>query len=437
MPGSRKCPQTDTDFRTIYCCSRGKIGVMVLKVSVSPDLVHGAADEGYGKVADAFRANFAAGSEVGAALCVYRDGRKVVDMWGGYRDGHTKAPWRADTMVNMFSSTKGVAALAVAHAVSRGLLEYDDRVCDYWPEFAAQGKGDVTIRQLLAHQAGLCVLTPNPTLADIADPLRLSPILAAQKPAWTPGTRHGYHAITIGWYESELIRRADPAGRTLGRYLAEEIVGPLGLDLYIGLPDDVDRDRVATLHQWKRHEVLGHLGVMPPGFLIGSLNPRGLLARAAAIPADIDPYQGDYNRDDVRRVEIPSANGTGTARALAHLYSGAALGGSELGFTPDVFNALTARACMPSGGVRDMVLHMDGAYALGFCKQFPRMVFGSSARAFGTPGFGGSFGFADPDTGVGFGYVMNRLGFHLVSDPRELAVRQALFRDVLGVRPQV
>jgi CubicO group peptidase (beta-lactamase class C family) len=408
---------------------------MVLKVDVPPAMVHGDADEGYGKVADAFRANFSAGREVGAALCVYRDGRKVIDMWGGYRDGHTRSPWQADTMVNMFSSTKGVAALCIAHAVSKGLLAYDNRVADYWPEFGQHGKGEVTVRQLLAHQAGLCALSPNPTLADVADPARLSPILAAQKPAWPPGTRHGYHAITIGWYESELIRHTD--GRTLGRYLAEEIAGPLGLDLYIGLPDDLDPRRVATLHQWKRYEALLHVNVMPAGFLLGSLNPAGLLARSAAIPADIDPYRGDYNRDDVRRVEIPSANGTGTARALAQLYGFAALGGAELGFTPEIFDALTAPPREPSGGVRDMVLRMDGAYSLGFCKQFPAMMFGSSGRAFGTPGFGGSFGFADPDAGVGFGYVMNRLGFHLVSDPRELALRQALFRDVLGARPQV
>ncbi|MUL48581.1 beta-lactamase family protein [Mycobacterium sp. CBMA293] len=409
---------------------------MVLKVSVSPDLVHGDADDGYGKVADAFRANFAAGHEVGAALCVYRDGRKVVDMWGGYRDGISKAPWQADTMVNMFSSTKGVAALTIAHAVSKGLLDYDVRVSEYWPEFAAQGKGDVTVRQLLAHQAGLSVLTPNPTLADIADPVRLSPILAAQKPAWTPGTRHGYHTVTIGWYESELIRRTDPSGRTLGQYLAEEIAGPLGVDLHIGLPDGVDRSRVATLHQWKRHELFSHLTDMPGGVLIGSLNPRGLLARSAAIPADVDPYRGDYNREAVRRVEIPSANGTGTARALAGLYGSAAVGGAELGFTPEVFDGLTAPAPNSPEGSKDMVLRIETAYSLGFTKPIPTFGFGSSRRAFGTPGFGGSFGFADPDTGVGFGYVMNRLGFHIISDPRELAVRQALFRDVLGARSQ-
>jgi CubicO group peptidase (beta-lactamase class C family) len=409
---------------------------MVLKVAVSPDLIGGDVDEGYGKVADAFRANFAAGSEVGAALAVYRDGVKVVDLWGGYRDGIAKAPWQQDTMVNMFSTTKGIAALAVALAVSRGLFGYDDKVVDHWPEFAQAGKADVTVRQLLGHQAGLCVLKPAPTVRDVADPARLSTMLAAQKPAWPPGTRHGYHAVTLGWYESELIRRTDPAGRTLGRFFADEIAGPLGLDLHIGLPDSVRRDRLAYLHHWSRAEGVLHLGALPGPLIAASFNPVGLLARAGRLPGDVDPWAGDYNRDDVRAIEIPSANGIGTARAVARLYGAAATGDAALGLTPQVRDGLMAKPSAPSGGLRDKALHVDVVYSLGLSKPAPVCVFGSSDKAFGTPGFGGSFGFADPDTGVGFGYLMNRLGFHLVSDPREFALRQAVFRDVLGARPQ-
>jgi CubicO group peptidase (beta-lactamase class C family) len=409
---------------------------MVLKVAVSPDLIGGDVDEGYGKVADAFRANFAAGHEVGSAVAVYRDGVKVVDLWGGYRDGIAKAPWQHDTMVNMFSTTKGVAALAVAVAVSRGLFGYDDKVVDHWPEFAQAGKGDVTVRQLLNHQAGLCALKPAPTMRDVADPARLSAMLAAQKPAWTPGTRHGYHAITLGWYKSELIRRTDPAGRTLGRFLADEIAGPLGLDLHIGLPDSVPRDRVAQVHNWSRAESLLHLNVMPAGFVAASLNPVGLTARAVSVPRGVNAFDGDYNRDDVRAIEIPSANGIGTARAVARLYGAAATGGAELGLTTQVREQLMAEPTPPSRGLRDRVMNVDIQYSLGFCRPVPLCRFGSSDNAYGTPGFGGSFGFADPDTGTGFAYVMNRLGFHLCSDPRELALRQAVFRDVLGARTQ-
>jgi CubicO group peptidase (beta-lactamase class C family) len=409
---------------------------MVLKVTVSPDLIGGDVDEGYGKVADAFRANFASGREVGAAIAVYRNGVKVVDLWGGYRNGIAKAPWQHDTMVNMFSTTKGIAALAVALAVSRGLFGYDDKVVDHWPEFAQAGKADVTVRQLLGHQAGLCVLKPAPTVRDIADPARLSSMLAAQKPAWPPGTRHGYHAITLGWYESELIRRTDPAGRTLGHFLADEIAGPLGLDLHIGLPDSVPLERVAHLHHWSRAESLFHLNALPPALVAASLNPVALIARAGRLPRDVNPWAGDYNRDEVRAVEIPSANGIGTAGAVAQLYGAAAVGDAALGLTANVLDELMAEPTAPSRGLRDRALHVDVVYSLGLSKPVPLCLFGSSDKAFGTPGFGGSFGFADPDTGTGFAYVMNRLGFHLCSDPRELAVRQALFRDVLGARPQ-
>ena len=409
---------------------------MTLKMTVSPALIGGDADEGYGKIADAFRANFARGDEIGAAFSVYRDGVKVVDLWGGYRNGLTKDPWREDTIVNMFSTTKGVASLAVSVAASRGLLDYDAKVADYWPEFAQAGKANVTVRQLLSHQAGLPALDAPLKLADLTDPIKVSAVLAAQKPAWTPGTRHGYHALTLGWYESELIRRTDPAGRTIGRFFADEVAAPLSLDLHIGLPASVDRGRVAELHGWKRHEALLHLNTMPPRFVLGLLNPRGLTGRSANLPKDIDAMT-DFNQEKVRTVEMPAANGIGSARSVARAYGCAATGGAELGLTPATLETVTEPAVPPSGGIRDKVLHVDSVFSLGYCKPFRDCVFGSSGKAFGTPGLGGSFGFADPDTGIGFAYVMNRLGFHLFSDPRELALRQALFRDVLGTRPQI
>ncbi|ORW02556.1 EstA family serine hydrolase [Mycobacterium kyorinense] len=409
---------------------------MVLKLTVSPELIGGDVDEGYGKVADAFRANFARGCEVGAALAVYRDGVKVVDLWGGYRDGITKQPWQQDTLVNMFSTTKGIASLAVAVAASRGLIAYDAKVADYWPEFAQAGKAEVTVRQLLSHQAGLPVLDAPLRLADLADPDKVSAVLAAQAPVWTPGTRHGYHALTLGWYESELIRHTDAAGRTLGRFFADEIAAPLGLDLHIGLPASVDRDRVAHLHGWRRSEALLHLNTLPSRLALAFLNPFSLISRAANLPNGIDPTRSDYNLEEMRTVEIPAANGIGTARSVAKAYGCVATGGADIGLTPTTLEALTRPAVPPSGGLRDKVLHVDSVFSLGYCKPVPHFCFGSSDKAFGTPGLGGSFGFADPDTGIGFGYVMNRLGFHLWSDPREHPLRQALFRDVLGVREQ-
>ena len=312
---------------------------MAPRTRVTPELVCGDVDEGYGKVADAFRLNLAGGAEVGAALAIYRDGRKVVDLWGGFRNGTTRAPWTNDTLVNTFSTTKGVAALTVALAVSRGLLDYDARVADYWPEFAHGGKEAVTVRQLLAHQAGLPVIKPLLTLADIAAPERLSERLAAQVPAWPPGTRHGYHGVTLGWYASELIRHADPDGRTLGRYFADEIARPLGLDFHIGLPDSVDRDRVAHLHVPSQIATLMHLHVLPPKLAAAWFIPMTLTAQAG-VAFEGASGLSTFNREEVRIVEIPAANGTGTAESVARLYGDAAIGGPEIGLTPEVFDGV-------------------------------------------------------------------------------------------------
>ncbi|KWX22033.1 beta-lactamase [Mycolicibacterium wolinskyi] len=408
---------------------------MAQRIKVSPDLIGGDVDEGYGRVADVFRANLGSGQEVGAAVAVYRDGRKVVDLWGGFRNGNTAAPWQQDTIVNVFSTTKGVAALAVAVAASRDLISYDAKVADYWPEFAQAGKHAITVRQLLAHQAGLSAIKPSLTLDELADPERLAKKLAAQAPAWTPGTRHGYHSTTLGFYESELIRRTDPAKRTLGQFFAEEIAKPLSLEFYIGLPETVDRDRVAYLHAWSMAELLLHLNTWPPRFSIAVLNPFSLEARSVSYAKGVTG-PASFNREELRVVEIPAANGTGDARSVAKLYGNAAMGGSEMGLTPTTLDALQQSAPPPTNGPHDKVLHIDTSFSLGLCKPASAWIFGSSGNAFGTPGAGGSFGFADPDTGIGYGYVMNRLGFHLDSDPRELALRNALFQDILGCRPQ-
>lgn len=408
---------------------------MVLSVTVPPDLIGGGVDEGYGKVADAFRRNMAGGNEVGAAFAVYRDGVKVVDLWGGFRNGITKAHWQEDTLVNMFSTTKGVASLAVAVAAARGLISYDARVADYWPEFGQAAKGSITVRQLLSHQAGLPAIDATLSLNDLGDRARLSAVLAAQAPAWAPGTRQGYHTVTLGWYESELIRHADPHGRSLGQFFADEVARPLGLEFYIGLPDTVDRDRIAHLHAYSKAEALLHLNTLPPRFVAALLNPFGLTARTLANPRGIGDLEA-FNRDAVRTVEIPAANGIGTARSVARAYGCVATGGSELGLTAGVLDALTNPAIPPTKGLRDKVLHVDTSFSLGYVKPFPKFRFGSTDKAFGTPGAGGSFGFADPDTGIGYAYAMNRAGFHLYDDPRELALRQVLFRDILGTRSQ-
>jgi CubicO group peptidase (beta-lactamase class C family) len=410
--------------------------VMVFKVAVPARLIAGDVDEGYGPVADAFRRNFAERGEIGAACAVYRDGKLVVDLWGGYRDGHRRLPWERETMVTMFSTTKGVASLAIAIAHSRGLLDYDVPVATYWPEFAAGGKAEITVRQLLSHQAGLAVIDEPLDLAILADLDKLAVILAEQKPAWEPGTRHGYHAISLGWYEGELLRRVDPARRTLGRFFAEEIAKPLGIEFHIGLPEGVDLSRLAFVHAYRKWEMPLHIHQMPPAFVAGYLTPRSVTSRAFANPEVLSDL-GGYNRMDVLRLELPAANGTGEVRAVARAYGVMAAGGNELGAVQGTLDALEQPARPPSGGLRDVVLRLDSVFSLGYVKPFPKFRFGTAAgRAYGTPGGGGSFGFADPDAGIGFAYAMNRTGFRLWDDPREVALRDALYHRVLDEMPQ-
>jgi CubicO group peptidase (beta-lactamase class C family) len=222
----------------------------VLNVAVDPApgmRIAGRVSSGFERVGDAFVENFTRRGELGGACCVFPRGEKVVDLWGGVRHAATGEPWEEDTMVLVHSATKGLAAMAMAVAHSRGWLDYDERVAAYWPEFAQQGKGRITVRQLLAHQAGLYALDVPVDRALVADLDRLAAVLARQKPAWEPGTRQAYHAITLGFYEGELLRRIDPGHRTLGQFFHDEIAGPLGLDVYIRLPESIPEARLATL----------------------------------------------------------------------------------------------------------------------------------------------------------------------------------------------
>lgn len=400
-----------------------------------PAEIGGDVDEGYGAVADEFRRNFAERGELGAAVAVYRDGRKVVDLWGGIRDAASGAAWRSDTLIPVFSTSKGMSAMTLALAHSWGLFDLDAPVARYWPEFAAAGKGSISVRQLLAHQAGLSGITPRLRLDDLADLDRLGRILAAEPPAWPPGTRQGYHGITLGWYESELLRRIDPAKRSLGRFFADEIGRQLGLEFFIGLPQHVDRDRIAKLIGATPAAMLRHPIQMPWRFVLGYLNPRSLTGKAFGNPRLVG-LMNSYNREDVQRVEIPAANGIGLVRSIAAAYGEFACGGERLGLAPGTLAELRHAAAAPSGGRRDLVLGVDTAFSFGYLKPLPLFRFGGeSGAAFGTPGAGGSFGFADPETGIGYGYAPNRAGLRIVDDPREVALRDALFRT-LGGPPQ-
>jgi CubicO group peptidase (beta-lactamase class C family)/hypothetical membrane protein len=377
---------------------------------------------GFEEVRREFARNFAERGEIGAAVAAYWRGEKVVDLWGGRRTPNGDDPWKEDTMVVVMSTTKGLSAMTLAVANARGWLDYDSPVVRYWPEFAQNGKATVTVRQLLGHEAGLVLLDEPLTIEKLRDLDYVARVIARQKPAWPPGTQHGYHTLTIGLCMQELIRRVDPAHRTLGRFFHEEIAEPLGIEFHIGLPREVPNERLAVLQPLTRLGGLLALRYTPWRVTLKMIQPGSLLRRS---------FLGtnfDWNDRRSYEVEVPAGNGVGTARSIARAYSAFAEGGAELGLTPATLVTLIAPPVVH--GDTDVVLGVPSYFSLGFLRPGPQAVFGSSPRAFGAPGAGGSFAFADPDAHLGYAYVMNKLDFYLENDPREKALRDAIYRAI-------
>jgi CubicO group peptidase (beta-lactamase class C family) len=387
--------------------------------------IQGQVSAGFEPVRAAFADNFSRRHELGGACCVYHRGVKVVDLWGGLRNEASGAPWQEDTMVLVYSTTKGLAAMTLALAHSRGWLDYEQCVAHYWPEFAQAGKERITVRQLLAHQAGLYAFAEQADKRLVADLDRLAVVLARQQPAWEPGTRQAYHAISLGYYEGELLRRVDPQHRSLGQFFQDEIATPLGLDFYIRLPESIPERRLATL---SRPGFLAMLRGFPLRFLLSVWNPRSNIVRALAGSM----LAHDAQRIYARKFEVPAGGGVGTARAIARAYSVFATGGQELDLRPATLQALAAPAVPPTRGFYDECMRGDGVhFALGFMKHCPVWSFGQEG-SYGMPGTGGSLGFADPQAGIGYGYVTSRVGTSVTGDPRELALRDAVYACLRG-----
>ncbi|MFC6067829.1 serine hydrolase domain-containing protein [Streptomyces ochraceiscleroticus] len=388
--------------------------------------VHGTVEAGYEPVRDAFAANFARRGERGAAVAAYRDGRKVVDLWAGDRDGDaaaagTEAPWEEGTAQLVRSATKGVAAVVPLLLHQRGQLDLDAPVGTYWPEYKAAGKERTLVRHLLSHRAGVPVLDTPLTPAEAVDGVSGPAAVAAQEPAWAPGTDHGYHAQTYSWLLSELVLRV--TGRTIGAFVAEEIAGPLGLDLWIGLPEaEAARGRVGRLAE-----------VAPPPAPEGAglrVRPKRSVAEAYEDPtsltrrafAAISPH-ADENAPEFRAAQLPGSNGIATARALARLY--AALIGPVDGH-PRLFApaTLTLARTEESAGP-DRTLIASSRFGLGYMLHGPAAPL-LAPGSFGHPGRGGALAFADPESGLSFGYITNGMQKNVTADPRAQALVRAL-----------
>ncbi|HXV64789.1 MAG TPA: serine hydrolase domain-containing protein, partial [Vicinamibacteria bacterium] len=327
--------------------------------------VEGQVSRGFEAVREAFADNFERRHELGGACCVYLDGEKVVDLWGGIRNKTTGEPWERDTMVVVHSATKGLAAMTLAIAHSRGWLDYEEPVARYWPEFAQNGKETITVRQLLAHQAGLFAFDESVDQSVVADLDRLAAVMARHKPAWEPGTRQAYHGLTLGFYEGELMRRLDPRHRTLGQFFQDEIASRLGEDFYIRLPENIPNARLATLSPPGMIKML--IGFRPVRLLVEGLNPRSNISRALAVNPGTSVYL-DESRVYARNLEVPAGGGVGTARAIAHAYSVFATGGRELGLRKETLDLLAAPAVPATRGFYDECLKGEVQFSLGFMK---------------------------------------------------------------------
>jgi len=390
-------------------------------VSAASPPVHGTTAPGFERVREVFATNLAHRRELGAACALVQRGRRVVDLWGGStrRGG---APWERDTLVLVYSVTKGIAATALAQLHARGLLDYDAPVAACWPAFAEGGKAEITVRSLLAHQAGLAALDVRLDPARIADPVTLAGRLAGQRPRWRPGSRHAYHAISLGFYQDALLRRIDPDARSLGRFVREELAAPLGGDLFVGLPAE-EGPRVAPIEALNPLRLFLHPRALSPRFGLALLWPWSLTARSIRNPKLDGPAALDGPA--WRPLELPSSNGYATARALATMYGSLATDGALLGIGPPTLALLHEAPRLPPAGEWDRVFQRRTAFALGFMKPSTDFRFGGSPAAFGAPGVGGSFAYADPERGAGYAYVTNRLGFNVFDDPREQALRRA------------
>ncbi|MEV4190277.1 serine hydrolase domain-containing protein [Streptomyces toxytricini] len=381
--------------------------------------IQGEVAEGYEAVRDAFVRNFEVLGDRGAAVAVYRDGRRVVDLWGGTHDADGTDPWTAGTAQVVRSATKGVAAVVPLLLHQRGLLDLDAPVGDYWPEFKAGGKEGALVRDLLAHRAGVPALDVPLTPEQAADGLSGARAVAAQRPFWEPGTQHGYHAQTFSWLLSELVLRV--TGASLGSWLAQEVTGPRGLDFWIGLPQAVaESGRV------------GRVGAVEPPQSAGTLRtrPRRNVSEAYADPdsltrrafAAITPL-ADENAPAYQAAELPASAGIGTARALAGLYA-SLLGDTQDGprlFTPET----TALAGTELSSGPDRVLVVNTRFGPGHMLHSPASPM-LSPTSFGHPGRGGSLAFADPESGTAFGYVTNALAPSVTADPRAQSLLRAL-----------
>lgn len=408
------------------------LNILAIKQPNAPrgNQIFGFVAQGFEPVLDAFKNGLMLDESSGAALCIFYKGIKIVDIWGGYANKKNNQLWDENTLVLHFSATKGIAALCIAKLHSEAKIDYREKVANYWPEFALHGKENITVSQLLSHQSGLCLLDEKLTLTQISTRELLLPHLENTKPLWTPGENSGYSAGLLGFYMSELVRRTDTKQRSIGQYFQEEIAQPLNAEFYIGLPDSVNSNRLAHIklaHPIKR---LFTMGKLPEGLRKSILNPGSLFMKSVM---QIKGY--NVNNRESLKIEEPSGNGIGTARAVALIYSTIAMGGNDLKIKTETISLLSNDALLPKNGSIDKVMGIALYYRNGFMKNGKDAIPYNNNQCFGFGGASGAMSFADPLNKIGYCYAPNNQGYDF-PDSRELEIQKALYDCIQKVRNQ-
>lgn len=367
-----------------------------------------------------FEENFARFGELGAAISIWQNGKPLLDLHGGFRDARREQKWTADTLVLVWSATKALGAACLLHVLQENKISLDRTVSEFWPEFAQAGKSEITLAQLLSHQAGLAGLDAKVEITDYAAIIRA---LERQAPLWPPGSGHGYHARTFGFLLDELVRRI--ARVSLGDYWRKIFAEPLALDLWIGLPEE-QNERVATIYAAKTG------GEVKPAQFYRDLATTGTIVRKTfTSPSGLHSVSG-MNAPAMRALPIVSFGGIGSASSLAKFYGMLANGGEREGksfFAPEALSWMSTT--LTSG--MDRVLQIPTAFSAGFMKDAPEIaqrIFGKSRLAFGHPGAGGSNAFADPENKIAFAYVMNQMEQSVLPNEKSLRIVDEIYRQV-------
>jgi len=370
--------------------------------------IHGECDPQFSKVKETFEKLYQEDREIGSCFAVYKDGNPLVELWGGFQDKDKTKPWQKDNLVTVYSTTKGVAAFCIALAMEKGLLKYEEKVSTYWPEFASNGKEDITVGMLMSHQAGIC----SPETRNVDDYYNqnlMAEKLAGMTPIWEPGTASGYHSMTFGWLTSELILRV--TGKSLGTFFREEVGDQHEIDFFIGLPESEDH-RVAELVPFEivRNENSEQQKIELTEAQKSQSNSAGTL--------DIQ------NTKAWRQAEIPSANGQGNARGLAKFYSLIVPEDNSIKLLKD--DTVNQMTTMQIEG-RDLVLAVQVRWGVGFILNKHKVIYGPIESAFGHSGYGGSCAFGDPENKIGVSYVMNRMLDNFNADGRSIELINATY----------